>query len=254
MTHEREHALVTGGSSGIGWAVVQRLLDRGLTVTVLDLNPATEPHREGSGRVRYAAVDVTDSDAVAAVIRDAVDETGTTPTRLVTSHGIRGEFVPALELDLERTRRVYDVHVIGTLVVARELVRAMLRDGERDRTSPDASIVTVSSTTAYGGWANQADYGSAKAAIGQLTANLAIEWAPLGIRVNSVAPGHTLTPMVQQMIDQGYDVAATHARTPLGRMCTPDEMAASMENLLLDATFVTGVCLPVDGGWTTVGK
>ena len=64
------------------------------------------------------------------------------------------------------------------------------------------ATVTLSSTTAYRGWANQSDYGVAKAAVRQLTENLAIEWAGLGIRVNSVAPGHTLNPMVQEMIDQ----------------------------------------------------
>src|SRR5699024_9529519 len=116
------------------------------------------------------------------------------------------------------------------------------------------SVVTISSTTSYGGWANQADYGVAKAAVRQLTQNLAIEWAPYDIRVNSVAPGHTLTPMVQEMIDEGYDVAATKARTPLGRLAAPEELAGAIEHLLLDATFTTGVCLPVDGGWTTVGK
>lgn len=247
---DREHALVTGGASGIGWAVVQRLLDRGLDVTVLDLSAATRSHDGGEGRLRHAEVDVTDADAVEVAIRTASDEAGV-PTRLVTSHGIRGAYAPAFDLDLDLMRRVLDVHVTGTFVVARAMVGAMTGDGvER----AEGSIVTVSSTTAFGGWARQADYGTAKAAIVQLTRNLAVEWAPLGVRVNSVAPGHTLTPMVQQMIDQGYDVAATEARTPLGRLCTPGEMAASIENLLLDATFVTGVCLPVDGGWSAVGK
>lgn len=250
MSTLSEHALVTGGSSGIGWAVVQRLLDRGLHVTVLDLQPPVEPHRTGASPVRYVEVDVTDEQAVDEAIRAATDEAGPV-TRLVTSHGIRGEFVPALDLDLDTVRRVLDVHVVGTLVVARAMVRALLGP---DQARGPVSIVTISSTTAYGGWANQADYGTAKAAIGQLTQNLAVEWAPLGIRVNSIAPGHTLTPMVQQMIDQGYDVASTRARTPLGRLCAPEEMAASIENLLLDASFVTGVCLPVDGGWTAVGK
>lgn len=248
----REHALVTGGSSGIGWALVQRLIGRGLDVTVLDLNPPPPEPVPETGRLRFAGVDVTDPVAVNAAIDSATEAFGPA-TRLVTSHGIRGQFVAALDLDLEVMRRVLDVHVIGTFVVARAMVEA-LAAGDGGVPESGASIVTVSSTTAYGGWVNQADYGTAKAAISQLTRNLAVEWAPYGVRVNSVAPGHTLTPMVQQMIDQGYDVAATEARTPLGRLCTPEEMAAAIENLLLDSTFVTGVCLPVDGGWTAVGK
>jgi NAD(P)-dependent dehydrogenase (short-subunit alcohol dehydrogenase family) len=239
-----DHAVVTGGASGIGAAVVERLLARGAAVTVLDLAPPPEESRPG---VRHHQVDVTDAGAVRAAFADAANAGGPV-TRLVTSHGIRGAYVPALDLDPDGVRRVLDVHVVGTLLVANELARSV------EQHQGGGSIVTVSSTTAYGGWARQADYGVAKAAVRQLTENLAIEWAPLGIRVNSVAPGHTLTPMVQEMIDQGYDVTATHARTPLGRMASSEEMAGAIEHLLLDATFTTGVCVPVDGGWTAVGK
>ena len=254
MSHDLEHAVVTGGSSGIGLAVVQRLLHRGLNVTVLDMQPmSSKPETAGAGLLQEFAVDVTNEDRVDACLAEAATRAGT-PTRLVTSHGIRGEYKPALELDVDNYRRVLDVHVIGTLVTARALVRAIDDDAGNGAHRSDASIVTISSTTAFGGWAMQADYGVAKAAVHQLTQNLAIEWASRGVRVNCVAPGHTLTPMVQEMIDQGYDVTATQARTPLGRLAAPEEMAASIEFLLLDATFVTGICMPVDGGWTTVGK
>lgn len=238
-----EHAVVTGGSSGIGAAVVDRLLARGLSVTVLDVSPPAIAHE----RLRHASVDVTDQASVDRAVAEGERAFGPV-TRLVASHGIRGAYVPALDLDADAVRRVLDVHVVGTLLVANAVARSIKGAGA------EGSIVTISSTTAYRGWALQADYGVAKAAVRQLTENLAIEWAPDRIRVNSVAPGHTLTPMVQQMIDQGFDVSATEARTPLGRLCTPDEMAAAIENLLMDATFTTGVCLPVDGGWTAVGK
>ncbi|WFR72352.1 SDR family NAD(P)-dependent oxidoreductase [Prescottella defluvii] len=237
-----EHAVVTGGSSGIGAAVVDRLLARGLRVSVFDLN---EPGSPMQG-VNYFQVDVTDHDGVEAAMARASAH-GSAPDVLVTCHGIRGSYVPALELEPGRVRRVFDVHVVGTLMVASAFARPLVDAGR------PGSIVTISSTTAYGGWQRQADYGPAKAAVQQLSKNLAIEWAPL-IRVNSVAPGHTLTPMVQEMIDRGYDVSATKERTPLGRLCTPDEMARSIEHLALDAGFVTGVCMPVDGGWTAVGK
>lgn len=237
-----EHILVTGGSSGIGAAVVAQLLARGATVTILDLQAPLASVPAGVG---FTAVDASDERAVQAAVLAAEQRAGVV-TGLVACHGIRGAFVPALELDLERTRTVIDVHVLGTLAVGREVVRRL--EGR------PASIVTVSSTTAFGGWEKQSDYGVAKAAVRQLTENLAIEWAPLGVRVNSVAPGHTLTPMVQEMLDDGYDPAAVFARTPLGRFATPDEMALTIVFLLLDATFVTGQCLAVDGGWTVVGK
>lgn len=236
------HAVVTGGASGIGAAVVERFVDRGLRVSVFDLG---EPASARAG-VDYYRVDVTDRSAVESALARASAQSPA-PDVLVTSHGIRGAFVPALELDPEHLRRLFDIHVMGTFLVASAFARPLLDAGA------NGSIVTISSTTAYGGWHRQADYGTAKAAVRQLTANLAVEWAPL-IRVTSVAPGHTRTPMVQDMIDNGYDISATEARTPLGRLCSPDEMARSIEYLALDAAFVTGVCLPVDGGWTTVGK
>lgn len=237
------HVVVTGGASGIGAAVVDRLRERGNAVTVWDLASSA---REDVG---HRALDVTDADAVAEALRAAEADRGVV-RHLVASHGIRGAYVPALELDPAGVRRLLDVHVVGTLLTATAVARRLVELGE----TQGGSVVTLASTTAYRGWANQSDYGVAKAAVRQLTENLAIEWAGLGIRVNAVAPGHTLTPMVRDMIDHGYDVGPVEARTPLGRLCIPDEMAREVVHLLLDATFTTGVCVPVDGGWTAVGK
>lgn len=238
-SHTRPHAIVTGGSSGIGAAIVDELLARGTNVSVFDLVPPTRAD------VGFELVDVVDEPGVVRAVAAAEARFGVA-TAAVTCHGIRGEFVPTLDLDLERTRRVLDIHVIGTLSVCREVVRRL--NGRA------ASLVMIASTTAYGGWANQSDYGPAKAAVRQLTANLAIEWAPLGVRVNAVAPGHTLTPMVRDLVDSGYDLAPVEARTPLARLAMPAEIAATVVHLLNDATYVTGQCLPVDGGWTAVGK
>lgn len=235
---ETQHIVVTGGSSGIGAAVVAMLRERGHTVTVFDLAPAPDG-------TPTEIVDATDESAVIAAVESATERSGTI-TGLVACHGIRGEFVPALEMSLDRMRLLYNVHLIGTLSVAREIVRRLH--------GVPASLVFVSSTTAYGGWAQQADYGTAKAAVKQLTENLAIEWAPLGVRVNAVAPGHTLTPMVQDMIDNGYDTVPVAQRTPLGRLADPSEQADAICFLLTQATYVTGQCIAVDGGWTVVGK
>ncbi len=237
------HVVVTGGASGIGAAVVDRLRERGHAVTVWDL---AVPAR---GDVGHCELDVTDADAVAAAVRAAEGERGVV-RHLVASHGIRGAYLPALELDPAGVRRMLDVHVVGTLLTATAVARRLV---ELDATR-GGSVVTLASTTAYRGWVNQSDYGVAKAAVRQLTENLAIEWAGLDIRVNAVAPGHTLTPMVQDMVDDGYDVGPVEARTPLGRLCAPEEIAREIVHLLLDATFTTGVCLPVDGGWTAVGR
>lgn len=234
------HAVVTGGAGGIGAATIETLLQGGHAVTSFDLRPHPDP------RVHSEIVDITDETAISAAVDRASEAQGRI-TGLVASHGIRGAYIPALEMDAEQVRRLYDIHVVGAFLVSREVVKRL--DGNH------GSIVLISSTTAYGGWKNQVDYGPAKAAERQLMENLAIEWAHLGVRVNAVAPGHTLTPMVADLVtSEGYDLSEVEARVPLGRLADPAEMAASIAWLLTDATFVTGQCLAVDGGWTKVGK
>lgn len=152
--------------------MVRLLRERGLTVTVFDLSPSAHDD------VSSEAVDLRDEAAVEAAMERAWQRAPV--GGVVVCHGIRGAYMPALEIGLDRLRLLYDVHVVGALAVSRALVRRL--DGE------PGSIVMVSSTTAYRGWANQADYGPAKAAERQLMENLAVEWAPLGVRVNAVAP------------------------------------------------------------------
>lgn len=233
------HAVVTGGSSGIGAAVVDELLTRGMCVSVLDLESGSVPG------VRYEQVDLTHEEGVIRALTTVAAQHGPV-THLVTAAGIRGEFVPSLDLDIAHVRRVLEVNVLGTLIPARETVRKLPGRG--------GSIVMISSTTAYGGWENQADYGTSKAAIRSLVEHLAVEWAPLGVRVNAVAPGHTLTPMVEELVNEGYDLAPVRERTPLRKLARPEQIAQEVAHLLLDSTHVTGQCLAVDGGWTVVGK
>jgi len=208
-------------------------------VTVFDLEPGSDPVPG------FVAVDITEEEAVAEAFDQAMARAGVVQ-RLVASAGTRGEFVPALEMDPGRMRRVLEVNVLGTFIPAREMVRRLEGRG--------GSIVALSSTTAYRGWAKQADYGTSKAAVASLVEHLAVEWAPLGVRVNAVAPGHTLTPMVEAMVATGYDLTPVRERTPLAKLATPAEMAAEITHLLIESTHVTGQCLAVDGGWTAVGK
>ena len=112
-----QHIVVTGGASGIGAAVVTALQHQGHTVTVFDLAPAPDG-------TPTEIVDATDEAAVAAAVEAATERDGTI-TGLVTCHGIRGEFVPALEMSLDRMRLLYNVHLVGTLSVAREIVRRL---------------------------------------------------------------------------------------------------------------------------------
>jgi NAD(P)-dependent dehydrogenase (short-subunit alcohol dehydrogenase family) len=242
-----EHAVVTGGASGIGAGVVERLRGRGLVVTVFDADEAAfERVPEG---VAGTVADVTDAESLARAF-DAAEATHGPVGRLVNCAGIRGRLESALELDVDFWRKLMDVHVLGTLLVGRAFASRL-----PDPLPGSASMVAIGSIVGLnGGWTNQADYGTAKVAVGGLTQVLAVEWAERGIRVNAVAPGMTRTPMLQSMAADGYDFSYPEERTPLGRLAEVDEIAAAIEFLLLDATYVTGVVMPVDGGWTANGR
>lgn len=233
-----DHVIVTGGASGIGAAVVGMLRERGARVTVFDLQPSDRAD------VRSEIVDLCDE----AAVERAVEATWLRgpAAGVVACHGIRGAFVPALEIDVAMLRRQFDVHVVGSFSVARAVVRRLA--------GAPGSIVLISSTTAYRGWSHQSDYGTAKAAERQLMENLAVEWAPLGVRVNAIAPGHTRTPMVESLVAGGYDLGAAERRTPRGALAAPEEIAEAVVWMLCDATHVIGQCLAVDGGWTAVGR
>lgn len=265
MSARSGHAVVTGGASGIGLAVVRRFCDRASTVSVLDadagaLRRLATTVGGDDARIGTYHVDVTDADAVAAAMGDAAADAGA-PDRLVTCAGIIGQRVPALEVDLAAWRHLLDVHLFGTWAACRAFAglqpgaqaHGIAEAGGRGGV-PETSIVTVSSIVAARGFTLQLDYGTAKAAIEYVTKVLAVEWAPLGIRVNAVAPGYTRTPMVAGMQAEGFDLTPVEARTPMGRLADPDETARTVEFLAYDAGFVTGTVVHVDGGWTAVGR
>lgn len=255
-----EHAVVIGGAGGIGEAVVRRLRARAVPVTVMDLlDPdaagagAGSADGDGDGDILRLRVDVTRPDSVEDGFARAAARFGT-PNRLVVSAGAHGQLLPAVRLDIEAWQRLMDVHVKGTLLAAGVFGRRLLAEREGVDAPRDAALVALGSTTGITASRGQGDYGPAKAALAQFVRVLAVEWAAAGIRANVVAAGQTLTPFVAKMVADGYDPAPTLARTPLGRLALPDEVAAAVEFLLLDATFVTGVSLPVDGGWTALGR
>lgn len=251
------HVVVTGGASGIGRAVVRRLARRGETVTVLDADACALAHladvRDEHPRVRVTVTDVTDAAAVRGAFEEAANAAGM-PDGLVCCAGVKGQRRPALDLDDQGWRHLLATHLFGTWGACRAFATLRQAAPTDDEDPLGPAVVTVSSIVAAGAFSGQLDYGTAKAAVEHLTKVLAVEWAPLGIRVNAVAPGFTRTPMVAALQSEGYDLEPVERRTPMGRLAEPDETAAAIEFLLRDAAFVTGTVLPVDGGWTAVGR
>lgn len=246
-------AVVTGGGRGIGHAIATTLAQQGADVALFDLLPdvaaSADALAASSGRRAVGVrVEVTDAEAVAAAFEEVTRALGA-PDALVNAAGIASNS-PAHETDPADFRRVVDINLVGTYLTCRELGSRLVADGR------PGGIVNISSMS--GIVVNvpqpQAAYNASKAGVAMLTKSLALEWAPHGIRVNSVAPGYINSDMTQQVIDAEPERAAEWlARTPIGRLGTPHDVAPVVAFLLSDAAaFVLGHDLVVDGGYTIV--
>lgn len=235
--------IVTGGASGIGWATARLFCQRGDTVVIVDLHNARERAEElGQGATGHE-LDVTHESEVRALF----DSVGRVDV-LVNNAGIADSALPTLEQAFSDFRKVLDVHLGGTFLMAREAASAMTANG-------GGAIVNLSSIAGVVALPRRNAYGAAKAGISMMTRSMACEWAEAGVRVNAVAPGYVRTALVQKLItDRKVDVGSIQRRTPLGRLVEPDEIAAAIWFLASPAaSAITGVTLSVDGGWAAFG-
>ncbi len=187
---------------------------------------------------------MSDGDEVEAVIADIAAELGT-PQVVVNNAGIV-TVAPSHELPEAEWRRQVDIMLTGTFLVTAAASRRMLGAG-------GGAFVNLSSIGGFAGHPGRSAYNAAKAGISCLTQVLGVEWAARGIRVNAVAPAVTRTEMLEHVLrtlDGATKRAEYEARTPLGRLAEPEEIAACVAYLASDrARFVTGTTLLIDGGW-----
>jgi 2-deoxy-D-gluconate 3-dehydrogenase len=237
------HAFVTGGATGIGAAVAQRLIEAGADVTVGDLDPDVADRAEGFG-ASGVVCDVTDTGAVIAALEVAAGD-GVLDI-VVNNAGIFPTTGPMVDVTDDFVARMLEVNVRAQYSVARESAKRMSGGG---------SIVNMASIAALGGGANISAYSASKAAVIALTRAFARELGPQRIRVNAVAPGIIDTPGVQEQMAPlragGIDIDARIAANPVGLAGQPDHIARAVLFLVSDlAEFVSGHVLVVDGGST----
>ena len=231
-------ALVTGGASGLGRAIAERLRDLGALVVVLDRDQA-----EGDGLLAVTA-DVTDDAGVRTAVEHAGQRLGGLDV-LVNNAGIGAQGGIADNDDAE-WHRVWDVNVLGIVRVTRAALPAL-------RASAHAAIVNTCSIAATTGLPNRALYSASKGAVLSLTLAMAADLLPDGIRVNAVNPGTADTPWVVRLLDAAADPvaerAALEARQPHGRLVSAAEVAHAVAYLASPlAGSTTGTTLAVDGG------
>jgi NAD(P)-dependent dehydrogenase (short-subunit alcohol dehydrogenase family) len=237
-------ALVTGGGNGIGRATCHALAQAGAHVAVTDVDHAAAAKVAAEIGGEAHRLDVADE----AQVRDVVAAIAARHGRLdilVNNAGL-GARMPTVEMPSERWRQVLAVNVDGAFFCSRAAGGHMLA---ADR----GAVVNVASIMGLVGGAHYPNlaYHTAKGAIVNFTRALACEWAPHGVRVNAVAPTFARTRLTEPLLADKAMAQRLLDHTPMGRLVEPEEVAAAVLFLASDAaSMITGVTLPVDGGWT----
>ena len=241
--------LVTGGSTGIGKATSEILAQAGATVIIFDVQDETgeasaEAICQAGGSAEFMHVDVSDY----AMVRAAI-------ARIVASHGrldgafnnagIEGPALKILDYSMDEWERVLRVNLTGVFACMKCEIEQMSKQAQ------GGSIVSTASVAGLVGLPGACSYNSSKHGVVGLTKTVALEYAASNIRVNAVCPGFIETPMLDRVTDASVKIRdKLIAQVPMKRVASPEEIGHAVAWLMSEkSSYVTGVALPVDGGW-----
>ncbi|RWR26175.1 SDR family oxidoreductase [Sinirhodobacter populi] len=248
-------ALVTGASSGIGRAIALRLAQDGARVIGADITeqvveggpPLAEPLREISPESRFARLDVRDHEATSALINDIAAREGRLDLVVTSAMVPGGKALP--ETDMAEWLRVTSVNLTGVYVTLHAALAQMLTQAPRGTENERGRIVNIGSQHGIIASPGSFAYGVSKAAVLQMTRQIAADHAQDGIVCNSVSPGKILTGKTGPAVSETA-LAYSNARTPAPRLGRPSDVAAAVAYLASpQTTFINGHNLLVDGGW-----
>ena len=257
MNGPRRRAIVTGSARGLGEAIAERLIRDGWGVAIVDVSPAATETADRLAMLRDGALvpafvgDVADEGFSKRAVAGTVDALGGLDA-LVNSAGIGGPSADAVDLDLADFRRVLEVNLVGSFLMARAAGRVFVAQGT------GGCIVNLGSIFGQQGVAGAGAYCASKGGVALLTHSLSLELAPHGVRVNTIAPGNMATEMHfadLRMVAAARgstlddEVERVRATIPLGRHGTGEDVAGAIAWLLSnDASYVTGQTIGVNGG------
>lgn len=248
MKLKNKVALITGGGGGFGRAMAELFAREGADIAVSDINLSEAEQsaaivKQIGRKVIALQTNVADELEVDTMVDKVVDELGGIHI-LINNAGIPSIIVPTIEQTIDDWDRVIAVNLRGTYLCSRKAGKWMIANNT-------GKIVNISAASAISCRPMIASYGASKAGVSNLTRVLAVEWGKYNINVNCLAPGLILTNLSKKAMEN-YGESAEYMlkRTPIGRLGTPEDIAnAALFLVSEDARHITGVTLPVDGGW-----
>ncbi|KAF3919853.1 hypothetical protein ABW20_dc0110702 [Dactylellina cionopaga] len=261
---EGKTCVVTGGARGLGYVMSQAFIESGANLAIVDLNGdeaarsaktlletflSTNPDSP-KPIITSHTCDVSNPETVASTFKEILSSHSTGIDVLVTSAGFTENF-KAEEYPHSRMQKLWGVNVDGTYLCSAEVAKEWIKNGKKG-----GSIIMIGSMSgvAVNVPQPQAPYNASKAAVRQLAASFAIEWAPHGIRVNCISPGYMMTALTQKIIDEQPDLYNNWvSRIPAGRMGNPVDLMGAVVYLASDASsYTTGADIRIDGGYTVI--